>query len=88
MIALRTMLRKAFSRLGSSVTIIEAESRILPRDDAELASQLQSILEVEGIEFRLGTRAERIEVDGGIQVLQAVAVQVDEDRRPRAHLGI
>ena len=58
-----------FARLGSSVTVIEAEPRILPRDDAELASQLQSILEVEGIEFRLGTRAERIDVDGGSKIV-------------------
>lgn len=60
---------QVFARLGSSVTVIETEPRILPRDDVELTSRLQSILEAEGIELRLGTRAERIEVDGGSKIV-------------------
>ena len=60
---------QVFARLGSSVTVIEMAPQILPRDDAELAGHLQSILEVEGIEFRLGIRAERIELDGGSKVV-------------------
>ena len=60
---------QVFARLGSSVTVIEMAPRILLRDDAELAGHLQSILEVDGIEFRLGTRAERIELHGGSKVV-------------------
>ena len=55
---------QVFARLGSSVTVIEMAPRILPRDDAELAGHLQSIMQAEGIEFRLGIRAERVETDG------------------------
>ena len=60
---------QVFARLGSSVTVIEMAPRILPRDDAELAGHLQSIMEAEGIEFRLGVRAERVELEDGSKVV-------------------
>jgi pyruvate/2-oxoglutarate dehydrogenase complex dihydrolipoamide dehydrogenase (E3) component len=60
---------QVFARLGSSVTVIEMTPRILPRDDAELARHLQSIMEAEGIDFRLGTRAERVEAGGDSKVV-------------------
>jgi pyruvate/2-oxoglutarate dehydrogenase complex dihydrolipoamide dehydrogenase (E3) component len=60
---------QVFARLGSSVTVIEMASRILPRDDAELDGHLQSIMQAEGIEFRLGIRAERVEMDGDTKVV-------------------
>ena len=60
---------QVFARLGSSVTVIEMAPRILPRDDAELAGHLQSIMQAEGIEFRLGIRAERVETDGDTKVV-------------------
>ena len=48
-----------WSRLGATVTVLEALDRILPGMDAELAGAMQKILEKQGLEFRLGARVER-----------------------------
>ncbi len=45
-----------FSRLGSKVTVLELEDRVLPGIDAELASGIERLMKREGIEFRLGAR--------------------------------
>lgn len=42
---------QAFSRLGTKVTVIDMASRILPRDDEELASILHQQLERDGVAF-------------------------------------
>ncbi|HET9985303.1 MAG TPA: FAD-dependent oxidoreductase [Longimicrobiales bacterium] len=47
-------LAQAFAGLGSAVTVVEAAPRVLPREDAEIASLLQSALEAEGIRLLLG----------------------------------
>ncbi|MGB0824257.1 MAG: dihydrolipoyl dehydrogenase family protein, partial [Alphaproteobacteria bacterium] len=46
---------QAHQRLGCQVTLIEAQPRILPRDDAELSALLAGHLEADGIDLRLGT---------------------------------
>ena len=58
-------LGQAFARLGSSVTIVEASSRILPREDAELAGALHLTLVNEGIEILAGARVTRFALEGG-----------------------
>ncbi|MGH9356229.1 MAG: FAD-dependent oxidoreductase, partial [Terriglobia bacterium] len=50
-----------FRRFGSRVTIIHETDQILPREDAEIASELQKALEVEGITFLLNARTTRVE---------------------------
>jgi len=43
-----------YRRFGADVTVIEKQSRLLPREDAEVAEAIQTALEAEGIQFRLG----------------------------------
>jgi pyruvate/2-oxoglutarate dehydrogenase complex dihydrolipoamide dehydrogenase (E3) component len=49
-----------YRRFGSDVTVIEQASRLLSREEPEVAAEIQSALEAEGIQFRLG--AECIEL--------------------------
>ena len=42
-----------FHRFGSRVTIVHKGAQILPREDAEIAAELQKALEAEGIKFIL-----------------------------------
>lgn len=42
---------QVFARLGTKVTVVEKMGQVLPREDKELADQLQAILEGEGIEI-------------------------------------
>ena len=44
-------LAQAFRRLGSEVTVINKDDRILQRDDAEQTALLQTLLEHEGVHF-------------------------------------
>ena len=46
---------QAHQRLGCQVTLIEAQPRILPRDDAELSALLAEQLQADGIDLHLGT---------------------------------
>jgi pyruvate/2-oxoglutarate dehydrogenase complex dihydrolipoamide dehydrogenase (E3) component len=50
-----------FRRFGSRVTIIQNQAQLVPREDPEIAAELQKILEGEGIEFHLNTRATQVE---------------------------
>lgn len=49
-------LGSVWSRLGSSVTVVEFLDRILPGMDAEVATTMQKLLTRQGITFRLGTK--------------------------------
>ena len=46
---------QAFQRLGTRVILAQRAPRLLPRDDAELAGELTSILRAEGVNVRLNT---------------------------------
>jgi pyruvate/2-oxoglutarate dehydrogenase complex dihydrolipoamide dehydrogenase (E3) component len=54
-------LGQAFQRLGSRVTVIELLDRLLPAEDAEAGAEIEQALRAEGIDLRLGSRAERVE---------------------------
>ena len=56
---------QAFLRLGSEVTIVAPDERILPRDDRELATQLQEVFRAEGIRFLLKHIATKIDKHPG-----------------------
>lgn len=43
-----------YRRFGSDVTVIEKEPRLLSREDVEVAAAIQTALEAEGIQIRLG----------------------------------
>lgn len=93
-------LAQAFQRLGSAVTLLSLDSRVLPREDPEASALLQEQLAAEGVALSLGvnvTRAWRtgtgkaLSFDGGRGAEQ---VEVDEilvavGRRPNVEgLGL
>ena len=55
---------QAFSRYGSRVTIVDGESSIAPRSDAEAAAELSAALEDEGIEIVPSTFVKRVRAEG------------------------
>jgi len=50
-----------FRRFGSRVTVLHTGKQIVPREDPEIAAELQKALEAEGIQFLLNTRTTRVE---------------------------
>jgi len=58
-----------FSRFGSRVTVIQNHDQIVPREDPEVAAELQRALESEGIRFLLNAGTARIEMKNGAIVL-------------------
>lgn len=55
---------QAFCRLGTQVHVVEASSRILDKDDPDLAKIVQDSLTREGVKFHLGEKVERAEQAG------------------------
>lgn len=53
-----------YARLGSRVSVIEAGTQLLPREDPDVAQALQKVLEEEGVVFHLGTSAVSAERTG------------------------
>lgn len=62
--AIGVELGQAFSRLGSRVTLVEAQSRILPGEEAEMGELLTQLLQQQGITLRAGVRVERVAQEG------------------------
>jgi pyruvate/2-oxoglutarate dehydrogenase complex dihydrolipoamide dehydrogenase (E3) component len=54
-----------FRRFGSAVTVIHQHGQILPREDADVAAELQKALEAEGLHFLLNARTTTIEQNNG-----------------------
>ncbi|MBU0749909.1 FAD-dependent oxidoreductase [Patescibacteria group bacterium] len=65
-------LGQALSQLGSSVTFVVKESRILSREDVEVASVLQSKMEQEGCTFYFNANLQAIE-NGTVAVLETTS---------------
>lgn len=62
-------LAQAFRRLGSQVTLVEAEERLLAGEEPESSAVLDAVLRREGIDVRLGARLIGVTVDGGSPTL-------------------
>jgi len=62
-----------FRRFGSRVTVVHLGPRILPREDADVTTELQKVLEGEGIRFILNARTTRVDQQDGQVVLTADA---------------
>lgn len=89
----------AYAKLGTRVTVIEAQDRILPAWDAALTRPVQRRLEALGVEVLLDTRLEGGDADSGVlrllpaqgdaRELRAECIMVAVGRRPRsAEAGI
>ncbi len=77
-------LAQAFARFGSTVTLLEAEDQILPREDRDVAERLARALARDGVRLVLGCTVHRIERRGAEEVIdltsrgRAEACLVDE----------
>lgn len=63
-----------FAQMGSRVTVVSGEERLLPDEDADLAGYLQLLMEERGISFLLGRQS--------LEGLEADAVLYADSRRP------
>jgi len=64
-------LAQAFARLGVEVTQVEMASRLLGREDPEVSQAVLEAFLAEGIDVRLGHKAQRFELREGKKVLVA-----------------
>jgi pyruvate/2-oxoglutarate dehydrogenase complex dihydrolipoamide dehydrogenase (E3) component len=66
-------LAQSFQRLGSQVTLIDMEPRLLPREDPDVSAYLEQVLRREGMDVRLAHRAVAVTVGAapGAGVLRA-----------------
>jgi pyruvate/2-oxoglutarate dehydrogenase complex dihydrolipoamide dehydrogenase (E3) component len=71
-----------YRRFGSRVTVIEMAPRLIAREDEEVSAAVQSILEGEGIAFRLNAECLSLSRHG-----EGVAVHVSCEREPRNIVG-
>jgi pyruvate/2-oxoglutarate dehydrogenase complex dihydrolipoamide dehydrogenase (E3) component/uncharacterized membrane protein YdjX (TVP38/TMEM64 family) len=62
-------LAQCFARFGSEVTIVEMAARLLPREDADAAAELESRFRAEGLRLATAHRAVRVETGAEGQVL-------------------
>jgi pyruvate/2-oxoglutarate dehydrogenase complex dihydrolipoamide dehydrogenase (E3) component len=70
---------QVFMRFGTRVTIVEAADHILPAGEPEAAQIVAGVLRSEGVDLRIGVRAQRISHDGS-----AFAVAVSGGERVTA----
>ncbi|MVN76958.1 FAD-containing oxidoreductase [Hymenobacter sp. HMF4947] len=68
-----------FRRLGSQVTIVERNPRLLPHDDADVAAAVAETLASEGITLRLGAECISVSLENGQPVVE---VSCEEDATP------
>jgi pyruvate/2-oxoglutarate dehydrogenase complex dihydrolipoamide dehydrogenase (E3) component len=90
-------LAQAFQRLGSQVTLVERNERVLPREDKEVGELLRARFESEGMRLVLKASGQKFRLDEGEKVMECeggVRVPFDEvivalGRRPNTEgLGL
>jgi len=62
-------LAQAFTRLRTTVTVLEQAERVLPRDEPELVDRLVARLRGEGVDVRVRADAQRVTVEDGRKVV-------------------
>ncbi len=60
---------QGFNRLGIRTTLLQKDSRILPRDEPELVDLLVESLQAEGVDLRFEVITERVAVENGKKVV-------------------
>ncbi|GAC1604902.1 MAG: FAD-containing oxidoreductase [Myxococcales bacterium] len=59
-----------YRRFGSEVTVVERSPRLMPREDDDVAAEVRSILEAEGVRFRTGADVRKVAGAAGALELQ------------------
>jgi len=72
-------LAQALCRLGSHVTLIQQDPRLLPREERDAVEILSRALARDGVEIRLNTRVVGARSDGATKILQTVANEKKTD---------
>jgi pyruvate/2-oxoglutarate dehydrogenase complex dihydrolipoamide dehydrogenase (E3) component len=72
-------LAQAFARLGSTVTVIEQRSSVLPDADPESAATIQHRLESEGVKVLTSVSVSGVAMDGARVVLEVGALRLQAD---------
>jgi pyruvate/2-oxoglutarate dehydrogenase complex dihydrolipoamide dehydrogenase (E3) component len=72
-----------FRRFGAQVTVVERGAHLLPREDEDVCTEIQSILENEGIALKVGAECIRVRPhpDGA-----AVGINGSSDEIPGSHV--
>lgn len=71
-----------FRRFGSQVTVIHQNPQIIPREDSEIAAELQKALETEGIKFHLKAKTTRVEQKDG-----RITASIDQEAKSMSVTG-
>jgi pyruvate/2-oxoglutarate dehydrogenase complex dihydrolipoamide dehydrogenase (E3) component len=82
-----------YRRFGSEVTVVEAGSRLIGREDEEISAAVRSLLEAEGVRVHVGARGLsldrrehgfqlRLEGESGAMAIEGSHVLVATGRRP------
>ncbi|HEY5632354.1 MAG TPA: FAD-dependent oxidoreductase [Burkholderiaceae bacterium] len=66
-------LAQCFARLGSKVTIVEMLPRLMTREDEDVSAVVADAFRADGIDVRVGHKAQRFEVRDGQRVMVAEA---------------
>lgn len=66
-------LAQVFARFGTRVTLLGSARLPLPREDPEVGQALLEFLRADGIDVRVGVRAQEVEVDAGEKVVTGLA---------------
>ncbi len=84
-----------YRRLGSEVTVINRDPQVMPREDEDIASAVQEILEGEGVRIRNGSTAQKVwqendrihlqyATEKGEEAIQGTHLLVAAGRRPNS----
>jgi pyruvate/2-oxoglutarate dehydrogenase complex dihydrolipoamide dehydrogenase (E3) component len=63
-------LAQAFQRLGSQVTLLEADAHLLPREDAEAAAIVHQGLVRDGVQVTVGAKIVEVTTRGALKIVQ------------------
>jgi pyruvate/2-oxoglutarate dehydrogenase complex dihydrolipoamide dehydrogenase (E3) component len=75
-----------FARFGSDVTIVQSREQILPREDPEVAKELQRALEAEGIKFLLNSKIKNLANRGAAIIVEGMAKDGSSIRLEGTHV--
>lgn len=62
-----------FAIFGSRVTLLQSGSQVLPREDPDMADEVTDLLRQQGVDVRLGSRAQEVRRDSSGDVLVTLA---------------